>query len=363
MSLRRTPLYHHHVALGGKIVPFAGFELPVQYPTGTRAEHLAVRSGAGLFDVSHMGEIRFRGPQATAAVSWLVTGDVAGAPFGSAKYHAMCNADGGIVDDVYVYRMAPDEIFLCVNAANREKDIAHIRATVAAFDVAVEDEGDQWSQVAVQGPAAVDRLAAVASFDARAVAPRTFTSGTVADVAGCLVARTGYTGEDGFEVFAPNHGIAAIWEALVAAGATPCGLGARDTLRLEARNALYGHELTDVTTPWQAGLGWIVDLDKEGGFLGRDALVAKKGTAPRRLVALVVDDKRIPRDGMDVKSGDAVVGVVTSGTFSPSLERGIALAYVDKGLVKPGTSLTIDVRGKDAPCTVIQGSFLDIPRA
>lgn len=362
--LRRTPYYDAHVALGGKMVPFAGFELPVQYPAGLAAEHTAVRTAAGLFDVSHMGELRVRGPGAVEQLSALLSGDVRGMQVGQASYHMLCNERGGIVDDVFAYRLADDDFLVCVNAANRAKDYDWFKAHWRHDDATVTDEGDAWAQLAIQGPSAVDVLAALCGDDVRDQAARTFTQRYVGSSAGVLVARTGYTGEDGFELFIPVDEAMAVWEqVLLTAGATglvPCGLGARDTLRLEARNCLYGHEIDDDTTPWQAGLGWTLDMDKAGGFVGSRALAKAKGSAKKRLVGLVMQDKRIPRDGMRIFAADVHVGDVTSGTRSPTTGAGIALGYVERSHGRPGTELTVDVRGKQSPAVVHKGSFTDL---
>ena len=358
--LRRTPYYDHHIELDGKMVPFAGFELPVQYPTGLATEHNAVRTGAGLFDVSHMGELRVKGPGAADQLSRLLSGDVRGMAVGQASYHMLCNERGGVVDDVYAYRLAEDDFLVCVNAANRDKDREWFQAHWTHDDATLTDEGDDWAQLAVQGPKAVDVLAAVCGEAIREQADRTFSKRYVGAAPGVLVARTGYTGEDGFELFIPVAQAEEVWQSLMltapATGLIPCGLGARDTLRLEARNCLYGHELNDDTTPWQAGLGWTVELGKDGGFIGEAALERLKGTADRRLAGLLVD-KRIPREGMFVYRDDVVVGEVTSGTRSPSSGLNLALAYLDKPNGRPGTELSIDVRGKRATATVVKGAF------
>jgi aminomethyltransferase len=359
--LRRTPFYEQHVALGGKMVPFAGFELPVQYPQGITVEHNAVRTAAGLFDVSHMGELRVKGTGAAAQLSQLLSGDIVDMAIGDASYHMLLNKDGGVVDDVYAYRLAKDDFLVCVNAANRDKDREWFEANWTHDDAQLTDEGDDWAQLAIQGPKAVDVMAYLCGEAIREQADRTFTERFVGAASNVLVARTGYTGEDGFELFIPAAQAQAVWDAIQtvapATGLVSCGLGARDTLRLEARNCLYGHELNDETTPWQAGLGWAIKMDKEGGFIGRDALAAKKGQATERLVGIVVTDKRIPRDDMDIYVGDERIGHVTSGTRSPSTGKGIALAYVGRGFGRPGTEVEIDVRGKRAAAVVHKGSF------
>ncbi len=359
--LRRTPFYEQHVALGGKMVPFAGFELPVQYPHGIAVEHNAVRTAAGLFDVSHMGELRVKGPGAAAQLSQLLSGDIVGMAIGEASYHMLVNEQGGVVDDVYAYRLADDDFLVCVNAANRDKDREWFKAHWTHDDAELTDEGDDWAQLAIQGPKAVDVMAYLCGEAIREQADRTFTERFVGAASGVLVARTGYTGEDGFELFIPVAQAQVVWDAIQtvapATGLVSCGLGARDTLRLEARNCLYGHEINDETTPWQAGLGWTIKMDKEGGFIGREALAAQKGKATERLVGLVVTDKRIPRDDMDLYVGDECIGRITSGTRSPSTGKGIALAYVGRGYGRPGTEVEVDVRGKRAAAVIHKGSF------
>ncbi|MEQ1500688.1 MAG: glycine cleavage system aminomethyltransferase GcvT [Myxococcota bacterium] len=360
MSLRRTPFYDRHVAAGARIVPFAGFEMPVQYQ-GVREEHVRTRTAAGLFDVSHMGEVRFRGPNAETALSWLLSNAIRKLEPGQAQYNAMCNERGGIVDDVFVYKVAGDDFMVCVNAANRDKDHAWMVAH-NPHGATIVDEGDQWAQLAIQGPKAVDVVDRLVGFDARAVPRHHFRIDAFGGVAGCMIARTGYTGEDGFEVFIPVAHAAPLWDEVLRAGQPegigPIGLGARDTLRLEVRNALYGHELTDDTSPLQAGLGWIVKLQKPGGFVGSDAIAARKATDRDVLVGMVIDGKRIAREGMDVTVSGAKIGRVTSGTLAPSLDCGVCLAYVDQQFKAPGSRLTIDVRGKEAVGVVVQGPFV-----
>jgi aminomethyltransferase len=363
--MRRTPLYDRHVAAGAKMVEFAGFEMPVQY-TGLIEEHVRVRESVGLFDVSHMGEIRVRGPKALAAVNHLVSNDVGVLVDGQAQYAVMCNEQGGIVDDVVVYKLSAEDVIICVNAANRDKDLAWVLAHQAfPAEATITDEGDHWVQLAVQGRNAAAVLRGLTDVDVDAIGTYHFAAGTVAGIAGCLVARTGYTGEDGFEVFAPAASGEALWDAIVAAGQPhgllPIGLGARDTLRLEVRYPLYGHELDDETSPLQAGLAWVVKLDKPDGFVGSDAVRARRGKAKRLLCGIRVDGKRIPRDGMSVLKDGEVVGVVTSGTRSPSTDAGIALAYVDRPFNEPGTALVIDVRGRPAEGVVIKGPFYERP--
>lgn len=359
MSLRRTPFFAHHKAANARLIDFGGWELPVQY-TGILQEHATVRSAVGLFDVSHMGEVFVRGPKALEAVRHLVTNDV-NIPIGRAQYSPMCHPHGGIVDDLIVYRMSEVEILICVNAANRDKDFQWMVAN-NPFPGEVEfvDEGEAWAQVAVQGRHAAATLQRLTSADLSAVPYYGHTTGTVAGVDGCILARTGYTGEDGFEVFLPKDGADQLWPAILEAGASfgiaPIGLGARDTLRLEARMCLYGNDIDDETTPLEAQLGWAVKLSKPD-FIGKAALVAQREAGlKRRLVGLKVADK-IARHGNPVVIDGAPAGVVTSGTRSPTTNENIALAYVPTSHAAPGSVVGVDVRGKAAEAVVVKGNF------
>jgi len=357
-SLKRTPLYQAHVDAGARLVDFGGWEMPVQY-TSMMKEHRQVRQSVGLFDVSHMGEVRLRGARALEAARHLVTNrlDIA---IGQAQYSPMCNERGGIVDDLIVYNMAADDVLICVNAANRDKDLAWIQAHNPFADVAVVDEHNMWGQIAVQGRHAPATLQALTDTDLSGVRYYWHASGTVAGVAGCIIARTGYTGEDGFEVFVPEAHTRTVWDALLEAGAdhgcAPIGLAARDTLRLEAKMCLYGNDISDDTTPLEAALSWCTKLDKPD-FVGKSAIVAQKAAGvPRRLVGLVVE-KRIARHGHTVLIGGEARGVVTSGTRSPTRGDNIALAYVPKGFGRPGTQVQVDVRGRIAEAVVHKGPF------
>ncbi|MEN0063560.1 MAG: glycine cleavage system aminomethyltransferase GcvT [Myxococcota bacterium] len=361
MTLRTTPFTPHHEAAGAKMVEFAGFRMPVTYQ-GLADEHRQTRSGAGLFDVSHMGEVRVRGPKAEDALMWLLSNAIRRLKPGQAQYNAMCNERGGVVDDVFVYRLAEDDFLVCVNAANREKDFAWMTAHDQT-GASITDEGDAWAQIAVQGPAGVNIVSQLTDLPVAEFGRHHFERGIFAGVDDCIVARTGYTGEDGFEIFLPSTHAADAWPAVMEAGAShglvPVGLGARDTLRLEVGNCLYGQELTEETTPLQAGLGWITKLKKPGGFLGSEAIGTRRQTDPRKLVGIVMQGKRIARTGMPVRAGDQVIGVVTSGTLGQSVGRPIALAYVDRAYLEPGTALQVDVRGKLADGVVVNGSFLE----
>ena len=361
MDLRRTPFYDQHVAAGARMVPFAGWEMPVQY-VGVNAEHAAVRKSVGLFDVSHMGEVRVSGPKAIDALQWLLSNDVASTAIGQAQYNAMCNPNGGVVDDLVVYRTDLSEALVCVNASNRAKDFAWMVENNPFPGQAVfTDEGDQWAQIAVQGRQALSTLQQLTDVPLGPIGTYRFSAGGFADVPGCIIARTGYTGEDGFEVFIPAARAVPVWGRVMEAGAKhgimPIGLGARDTLRLEVRYCLYGHELNDDTSPLQAGIGWVTKLKKPGGFLGSAAIEARKDKDTQKLAGMVIEGGRIAREGMNVLHGGEIVGRITSGTRAPTVEKSVALCYVRNDLAKPGTRLTVDVRGKEAVGEVVAGSF------
>ncbi|HEV2642545.1 MAG TPA: glycine cleavage system aminomethyltransferase GcvT, partial [Candidatus Elarobacter sp.] len=292
---QRTPLYDVHVALGGKMVPFAGFEMPVQYPTGITAEHKAVRERVGLFDVSHMGEFMIRGPGAVDFVNAVTTNDVSALAVGQAHYSTILNDRGTIVDDCLVYRFA-DHLMMVVNASNKDKDLAHISAHKAPFDCTIEDVSDRVALLALQGPLAQQVLARHTDADLDAIKYYHFTTATVAGVPDIVVSRTGYTGEDGFELYFDASRAPEVWSALMSGGdVTPAGLGARDTLRLEMGMALYGNDIDDTTTPYEAGLGWLVKL-KKGDFVGKPALERQKAAGvPRKLVGFTTSDRAFPR--------------------------------------------------------------------
>jgi glycine cleavage system T protein (aminomethyltransferase) len=356
---RRTPLHSAHVAAAARMVEFAGFDMPVQYQ-GVIEEHAAVRQRAGIFDVSHMGEIVFDGARALEAAQRLVTNDLSKCADGQAQYSALCNDRGGVIDDVIVYRFSPTRLFICVNASGREKDFDWMRSH-AGNDVDVVQQSDDWAQVAVQGPRApriVDALCEPRVLD---VPYYHFREATVAGVPGCVVARTGYTGEDGFEVFCPPEGARRIWDAVVAAGAQPCGLGARDSLRLEVAFRLYGNDLDEDHTPLEAGLGWIVKLDKPGGFVGAEALRKQKAEGlKRKLVGFKMAGKGIARHGYPVRAPgvEKHVGEVTSGTMSPTLKEPIGLAYVPVGMSKEGTPLEVEIRERPVAAQVAKTPFV-----
>jgi aminomethyltransferase len=359
-TMRRTPLFEKHEALGAKMVPFAGYEMPIQYE-GIVAEHRAVRGRAGLFDLSHMGEFFFKGRGAGATIDRLVSSDIAGLAVGQARYGLLTNERGTIVDDVIVYRISDGEYMMVVNAANIAKDRAHVLAHLNE-DVALDDRSYSTALVAIQGPHAADILAAETDADVRSLPSFGVTQGRVAGARATL-ARTGYTGEDGFEVFVANADAPKVWDALLVAGRAegirPIGLGARDTLRLEARFSLYGNDIDETTDPIEAGLGWTCKLDKD--FTGRDVIAAKKAEGPKRKIAGLVVEGGVARHGHEMTQDGAVVGRVTSGTYGPTVEKNIALAYVPTPLSKVGTALGVRIRGKDVPATVVKTPFYRRP--
>jgi aminomethyltransferase len=339
-TLLHTPLHDRHVALGGKMVRFAGWEMPVQY-AGVIEEHRAVRTDSGAFDVSHMGELEVEGPRARDLLQAALSNDVDRIAPGEAQYTLLTNEDGGIVDDLIVYRLDEFRYLLVVNAANREIDFEWLKSReIPGSDV--RDVSDEYALIAVQGPRAMERLGLPP-------APAfTFAEATI-DGIQVMVNRTGYTGEDGCELMCMAEDAVALWDAVLARGVVPCGLGARDTLRLEVCYPLHGNDIGPDTDAISAGLGWACALDKE--FEGVDALRRVKDEGPeRRLVAFVMEDRAIPRHGMSIDGG----GEVTSGTHSPMLEEGIGMAYVPVAQAKPGTELTIDVRGKPRAARVVK---------
>ncbi|MCO5295933.1 MAG: glycine cleavage system aminomethyltransferase GcvT [Fimbriimonadaceae bacterium] len=354
-TVLRTPLFDAHVAAGGRMVPFAGYEMPVQY-TGVIAEAKAVRESAGMFDVSHMARLWFRGERTLEFLEWITTNDVAKLEDGRGQYSLLPNERGGVVDDIIVYRVDEHVYRMVVNAANHAKDVAWI-SSHNAFDVAIEDETDRTAMIAVQGPRAVEILASMCNRpDSLREAPLFgLNDVTIAGIA-CFAPRSGYTGEDGFELICAVHDAQRLWDALLEAGVTPCGLGSRDTLRVEAGLPLYGHELTDDTNPISTGLGWVVGKTKS--FLGCEPIQTARaeGTATK-LHGVRLESKRLPMPEMGVFVDGAQVGAVTSGVYSPTLECGIGFAYVDAG-VKLGTPITVDIRGKHEPGTLVSKRFL-----
>jgi aminomethyltransferase len=355
--LKRTPLYSVHAALGAKIVPFAGFEMPVQYPTGITAEHMAVREKAGLFDVSHMGEFIVRGPQAVEFVNHVTTNDVAALEPGQAQYSTILREDGTIVDDCLVYR-ADDRVLMVVNGSNIDKDFAHVSRFVKDFDATLDDISDKVALLALQGPDAARILQQHTDTDLSQIKYYEFTTGTVAGVEKVYISRTGYTGEDGFELYLPGEHAERIWNALTASGEVmPAGLGARDSLRLEMGMALYGNDLDDTTTPLEASLGWLVKM-KKGDFVGRDALAKQKEEGlKRKLVGFSTSERSFPRHGYPVFAKGKPSGEVRSGTMSPTLGIPIGTAYVPPDSAAEGSPLEIEIRGRRIPATVHKMPF------
>jgi aminomethyltransferase len=340
-TLKRTPVYEVHVAAGAKLVPFAGFEMPVEYD-GVRAEHLAVRSACGVFDVSHMGEVETTGPEAQALLQRLLSNDVSRLNVGGAQYSVICREDGGILDDLFTYRLAEDRFLTVTNAANHERDHAWFAEHAAGFDAEVTDSIAEYAMLAVQGP----RARSIVSGLAEGELPERMHTATLS-VAGAdmLVCGTGYTGEDGVELLLAPSAATQVWESLVSAGARPAGLAARDTLRLEVCFHLYGNDMDERRNPIEAGLGWCCKEDT--GFIGAEAVrAAREAGTVERLAPFVLTGPGIPRQGNAVISDGEDVGVVTSGTLSPSLGIGIGMAYVSSELSEPGTKVEIDVRGR-----------------
>ena len=362
---RRTALHQHHIDLGARIVPFAGWEMPIQYG-GILGEHRAVRSAAGLFDLGHMGQVEFTGPDALAFLQWTTTNDVSALEPGQAQYGLLPNERGGVVDDIIVYRRpkGEDGYLVVVNAANRERDVSwwqELRERRPELDVTVRDISDETGMIAIQGPKAAAVTGKVTDVDLDAIENFAWQRGSVAGK-DAMIARTGYTGEDGFEFYATRDDIVAIWEALLTAGdpegLVPVGLGARDTLRLEARMPLYGQELGDDISPYEAGLGWAVKLDAKD-FVGKDPMVTVKAEKPnRRAVGFTtIGRSSAPRTGCRVFVDAEDVGYVTSGAFSPTLQQNIGLALIDRAHAGVGKPLQIEVRGKRIDAEQVKTPF------
>jgi aminomethyltransferase len=338
-TLQRTPLHARHIALGARMVPFAGWEMPVQYK-GVIPEHRAVRGDAGVFDVSHMGELEIEGPRATELLQATLSNDLDKIEPGQAQYTLLTNERGGIIDDLIAYKLDPHRYLLIVNAANREADFRWLKEReLPGSDV--RDVSDEYALLAVQGPRAIKRLGLPEAH------PFTFAEGEL-DGVPCMVNRTGYTGEAGCELLTTTEDAGRLWDGVLARGVVPCGLGARDTLRLEACYPLHGNDITPETDAISAGLGWCCNLDKE--FTGAQELREAKARGPaRKLVPFVMEEKAVPRQGMPIEGG----GEVTSGTHSPMLDRGIGLGYVPAANAVPDTELTIDVRGRERRARVV----------
>lgn len=359
---KRTPLYDFNVSHGGRMVDFAGWEMPVQY-TSIVEEHKATRSAAGLFDVSHMGEATVEGPDAEAFLNYALTNDVAAMDDGKALYSLMCHPNGGVVDDLLVYRKAENKYLLCLNAANTEKDVAWLQEIAKRFDVSVIDVSSQFGLIALQGPKAFAILSKVTEAQLVDIGYYRFREAAVAGIP-CIVSRTGYTGERGVELFVPaeqTESLAkALWDAGQSEGLTLAGLGSRDSLRLEAGYSLYGHEIDDVIGPVEANLMWTVSLKKAGDFMGREAIEQKKQDGPaKKIVFFRTGSRRIARPESAVLCDGEVVGKVVSGTFSPMLNEAIGSALVEATVAKKG-ELAVDLRGKAMPIQRVRPPFLSL---
>jgi aminomethyltransferase len=358
VALKTTPLNAIHRRLGARMIDFGGWDMPVQYAS-LLEEHHAVRQRVGLFDVSHMGEIEVRGPEALRLLNYVTTNDASRLRPGQAQYSGLLYEHGGFVDDILVHKVADDHYFLCVNASNQDKDYQHI-VSHNQFDAAVENAGSRYAQLAVQGPRAIDTLQKLTPVPLAPIGYYHFVDGPVSG-ARARIARTGYTGEDGFEIYLPPSDAPRIWDEILAAGAgfgiKPCGLGARNTLRLEAAMALYDHEIHASITPWEAGLGWIVKMDK-GEFVGREALVLQQdGGVTRKLIGFEMTGRGIGRDGYEVYIDGVGAGWVTSGGPSPTLSKNIGLCYLPCSNAGNGRPIQVMVRGQGVDAVTVPTPF------
>ncbi|MCI0351926.1 MAG: glycine cleavage system aminomethyltransferase GcvT [Acidobacteriales bacterium] len=373
-ALRKTALNHVHRQMGAKMVDFGGWDMPVEYPGfGLIKEHLAVRTGVGVFDVSHMGDIFIRSPrrpgQALAAVQHISMNDASRLAIGQAQYSALLYPQGTFVDDVIVHRTGEDEYLLVINAGTREKDVSWVRQNIGQFDCEMVDAGDKYTQLAIQGPRAADVLRKLTDADLSAIKNYWIITAQVCGLPNVMVARTGYTGEDGFEIYIPSDEQTSerVWKQVLAAGQefgiAPCGLGARNTLRLEAKMALYGHEISESINVWEAGLDRYCKMEK-GDFIGRAALEKQKAEGLKRtLVGFEVIERGIARDDYKVQDEPgAVIGYVTSGSPAPFLKKNIGLAYVPPKFAQVGTSLWVEVRGQRVRCEVVSTPFYKRPK-
>ncbi len=363
MEAKKTPLYDEHVSLGGKVVDYAGWYLPVQYE-GLVAEHEAVRNAVGLFDVSHMGEITIKGKDALAFVDYLMTNDITKVVDNQIVYTFMCAPDGGVVDDLLVYRFASDDFYLVVNASNTDKDYKWILEQKGNFDVEITNISDTVGEVAIQGPLAQKVLQKLTETDLNTIT--FFTLNRKVDINGveCMVSRTGYTGEDGFEVYTTNEGVVKVWKDILEAGKEegikPCGLGCRDTLRFEASLPLYGHEISAEINPLEGGFKYFVKLDKASDFIGKEALNKQwKEGLKRKLAGFEMIDRGIPREGYEIQKDGKVIGHVTTGYMSPTLKKNIGNALIAPEYTELGTEVDIMIRNKPAKAKIISKKFLN----
>ncbi len=356
MQEKNTPLFDRHIELGGNMVSFGGYLLPTHY-SGINLEHLGVRSKAGLFDVSHMGEFIISGSDAESFLQKVTVNDVASLSVGQAQYSAMCYANGGMIDDILVYKKK-NEFMLVVNAANNEKDLDWLKSH-AKGDIRIENMSDDIGLVAIQGPRSRNILQTLTDSNLTNIQFYHFVEGRL-NGKKAIISRTGYTGELGFEIYANSDDIGEIWDAIMKAGQDkglePAGLGCRDTLRMEMKLALYGNDIDDTTNPIEAGLGWITRLGKTD-FMGKKALLEAKANVTRRLVCLEMTERAIPRQGYTILMNDESVGIITSGTMSPSLETGIGIGYVNRPFDKSGTELLVDIRGRMKSAVVVKPPF------
>ncbi len=354
--MKHTPLYDVHRRLWAKMVPFAGWEMPVNYPTGILAEHQAVRTGAGIFDVCHMGEFEVTGPDRNAFVNRVTCNDVGALESGGVQYSAILTTEGTFVDDCTVYRF-DDKVMIVVNASNTARAWAHIVGLKGGVNVRLKDISPDVGLLAVQGPRAESVLQPLTPTPLSTIGYYRFVTGTIAG-AECFISRTGYTGEDGFELYCRDRDTVGLWEAITAAGAAPIGLGARDSLRLEMGYALYGNDIDDTITPLEAGLGWIVKLDKGAPFVGDAALKSQKlRGVGRKLVGFELEGRGFPRHGYPVHYDGREVDIVRSGTMSPSLGRGIGTTYLPAAAAKAGTRFEVECRGERIPAVVVTRPF------
>ena len=360
--MKKTALNDTHVALGAKMVPFAGYEMPVSYE-GVNAEHETVRNGVGVFDVSHMGEFLIEGPNALALIQKISSNDASKLTVGKAQYSCMPNETGGVVDDLIIYRVKEETYLLVVNAANIEKDWNHISKYNKEFGASMKDLSEGYSLLAIQGPKAVEAMQSLSSHDLSAINFYNFVVGDFAGIEHVIISATGYTGSGGFEIYCKNAEVQQVWDKVFEAGKAygikPIGLAARDTLRLEMGYCLYGNDIDDSTSPLEAGLGWITKFNKD--FVNSDALaLQKENGVSKKLVAFEMLEKAIPRQGYDIVADNTTVGTVTSGTMSPSLNKGIGLGYVPTNMAKPGTQIHIQIRKKTVPAQVVKLPFYKV---
>lgn len=351
--MKRTPLYDAHLELGARMVEFSGWEMPLQYPTGINEEHLTVRQAVGLFDVSHMGELSIGGSGAVEFLRFAALNDAGRLRVGRAQYSMLPNDRGGLIDDVYVYRLDEDEFLMVCNAGSRAEVVRHLQELAADFDCEVVDRSDEWGLLALQGPGSAVLLERLARTDLTDLRKNRLRDLELFGVS-VRIARTGYTGEDGFEIFVPAAGSEAVWRGLVAAGAAPCGLGARDTLRLEAGFALFGSDLNAQTNPLCTPFKWVV---KDKPFFGREKIWGV--SCNRRLVGLKLNQRGVARHGYRLYQGQQQIGEISSGTISPVTREGIAMAWVERQFTTPGQAISVEIRGQKVPATIVELPFIE----